>query len=88
MWEGDGEEGQGMGGACQHRQGQAPGLAKHLTGETSCRGVYPSQLGWGEQELGSRGCCWKLALRLDLKGALVGKAQIMQTEPARHRWSA
>ena len=41
----------------------------------------PSQLGWGQQEPGSRGCCWKLAPRLDPKGALAGKAQMSQTQP-------
>ena len=41
----------------------------------------PSQLGWGQQEPRSRGCCWKLAPRLDPKGALAGKAQMTQTQP-------
>ena len=40
-----------------------------------------SQLSWGQQEPGSRGCCWKLAPRLDPKGALAGKAQMSQTQP-------
>lgn len=76
---GDEEERQATGGPCGQQQGQ-PVWRKHLT--VSPRGgMDRAQLGWGQREPGSRGCCWKLAPRLDPKGALAKKAQMTQTQP-------
>lgn len=77
VWEETRKRGRQRGGPCGQQQGR-PVWRKHLT--VSPRGIGSRPAGLGQREPRSRGCCWKLASRLDLKEPCK-KADATQTQP-------